>query len=178
MSTNAAGGDGRWRIVALFFAAGSAALLALLVIMHRDEVVALGVDIRWDDFAFSAVAVREEAAVGPPGKRVAAAGRFVVVKLKVTNGSKRLDYALDRHRPVLREPDGTKHEVDPRANELRRLETGAALPPPSIPAGADHTSEVVFDVPTSARKLELEISWGFDAIDGFLYGDRRIRLGS
>jgi hypothetical protein len=105
-------------------------------------------------------------------------GTFVVLRLRVANHAKRVDYALSQHTPVLEDSSGDEFRIDVHATELLARETAAPALPASIHAGDQISSEIVFDVPSTAKALRLRITWGeaINTLDQIVCGDRTIML--
>ncbi len=169
-------------ITAAIVAAVGASLLAMLVLLNRrDETVSLNHEIRYDDFAFSVVSVRQAEFVGNPASLVKPAGLFYIVALKVANHAVRVDYTYKRHCALLVDEQG--REYPPSAEGQPALE--AMLGPVElcsapIPAGASCVTEVVFDVPAGVRVSQLRITFGpiADIFDPIFSGRKRISLTS
>lgn len=159
----------------------SISLLAMIAVLHRrDQIVGLNQEIQYDDFAFSAMAVREAHSLGSGANQVNAQGVYWVVTLKIANHAKRVDYRFKKSSPVLIDYNGRERRPSPSGQQALESVSGARCSDP-IPAGASCTTEVAFDVPTNSRVSGLRISEGGlagDILEVIFFGKKRIELGT
>lgn len=144
--------------VGLFFAA------------RRQQVVPLGRPHRFDDFAFAVANVhRLDAIEGRKPER----GLFLVVRLGVRNGAKRVDFQFRPERFVVEDASGRTYPVSPDATR-RRASAPGGLPAcdDPIPPGASCTMDLVFDVPADVRVPRLKLATGVvgDFLDRVMQG--------
>jgi hypothetical protein len=159
----------------------SISLLAMIAVLNRrDQIVGLNQEIQYDDFAFSALAVREAHSLGSGANQVNAQGVYWVVTLKIANHAKRVDYRFKRSSPVLIDYTGRELRPSPSGQQALESVNDFRCSEP-IPAGASCTTEVVFDVPTNSRVSGLRISEGGlagDILEVIFFGKKRIELGT
>lgn len=157
-----------------------AVLVALLLVMgirdrwtgldqtvHFERVAGFNEPIRYDDFAFAALAVTQTRTLGSS----TAQGLYTIVTLRVTNDAKRVQYKFDDKIAVLMDARGKRYPVS-RAGPADAC--AVALDP-----GGSCVTELVFDAPAEIRPLYLAISMGGplgDLVDNVLYGSKAIRL--
>jgi hypothetical protein len=158
------------------------ALLGILTMLNRHpQVVGLNQEIQYDDFAFAALGVRQVAVVGNVPNQRQAQGIYAVVTMRVANYAKRVDFTFDKSTVVLLDEQGHEYHWSAdaqRAFDATRSADQTCAEP--IPAGAACVTEVVIDVPATARITQLRISSGSvgDALDTIFYGRKRIVLPS
>ena len=151
-------------------------LAALAALNRRDEVAGFNQEIRYDDSAFSVLAMRKTEALGTLHPQ----GVYYVVTLKVTNHAKRVDYEFKADSPVLVGSDGRQYRVSSDAQRMLVSQNGGhdscAAP---IPPGTACTKEVAFDAPADLDNPRLKFSEGGlagDILDTIFYGKKFIKL--
>jgi hypothetical protein len=153
-------------------------LLALLALLNRrDQTVGLNQEIQYDDFAFSVLGVRKANALGKSDSQ-AAEGVYYVVTIKVSNHAKRVDYTFKKKSAVLVDNLGREFHLSKGAQEQFESTQGEQCTE-AIPAGASCVANVVFELPSDGRALQLRISEGGlagDILDVVFYGKKRIAL--
>src|SRR5438105_9221427 len=102
-------------LIAVGLAFGVVALVCLIGLVRKDQEEPLGGEILWDDFGFSALSVRRADEVGPRDARVHARNEFRIVRVKVVNHARRVDYDLDKHGSQLEDRSGAQFTIDERA---------------------------------------------------------------
>lgn len=156
-------------------------LMAMLALLNRrDQIVGLNQEIRYDDFAFSVLSVREASSLGSGEHQTNARGVYCIVTLKIANHAKRVDYRFKRSSPVLIDNTGRELRPSPVGQQALESAEGARCSEP-IPAGSSCTTEVVFDVPSNSRVSTLRISEGGlagDILEVIFFGKKRIELGT
>lgn len=167
-----------WSLVAL--AAVGIALLGILALLNRHpQVVGLNQEIQYDDFAFAALGVRRAAEVGNTPDQQQAQGIYAVVTMRIANYAKRVDFTFDKATVILLDEQGNEYHWSAdaqRAFDATRPADQVCAEP--IPAGAACVTEVVIDVPATARITQLRISGGSvgDVLDTIFSGKKRIAL--
>ncbi|HEY3135548.1 MAG TPA: DUF4352 domain-containing protein [Blastocatellia bacterium] len=155
-------------------------LLAMIALLNRrDQIVGLNQEIQYDDFAFSALAVREARTLGSDQYQANAQGVYWIVTLRIANHAKRVDYRFKRSSPVLIDYTGRELRPSPSGQQALESVNGVRCSEP-IPAGASCTTEVVFDVPINSRVSGLRISedgLAGDILEVIFFGKKRIELG-
>ncbi len=157
------------------------ALLGILALLNRHpQVVGLNQEIQYDDFAFAALGARQAATVGGTAGEQRARGVYTVVAMKVVNHARRVDFTFDKSTVILVDEQGNEYHWSADAQsafDAARSPVERCAEP--IPAGASCTTEVVFDVPATARVAQVRISGGGavgDVLDTIFYGKKRIAL--
>lgn len=156
------------------------ALAGILALLNRhSQVVGLNQEIQYDDFAFAALGVRR-ATTSEARDRQPARGVYTLVTLKVINHARRVDFTFDKSTVILIDEHGIEYrwsaDVQRDFEATGRASAGCAEP---IPAGASCTTEVIFDVPASARIIGMQITGGGavgNVLDTIFYGNKRIAL--
>ncbi len=165
----------RWRrglvtaVLIAFLAIGLRAWLAPEVVYGTTR------PIRFDDFRFSVLGSREAEWTVENRPRT-----FLIVTLKVENQARRVPYRFDRRVAVMVGDDGRESGISPEGQAI--LDRARGTPDPltaPLPAGASATSELVFELPRTARNPRLKISHGGrigDVLDDAIYGRRRLAV--
>ena len=156
-------------------------VLMLALLNRRDEDVAPGQEIRYDDFAFAVQESRALESLGEDPSAPRAQGVFQLVTLSLVNHASRVDCRLADFTPLLVDAAGVDHAVDEDALRFLAERRGSADPcAGAVPAGASCTTELVFDVPRDAGELHLRISCGgtriTDLLDCAFFGRKTMRL--
>ncbi|MFY9611606.1 MAG: hypothetical protein WAU45_23710 [Blastocatellia bacterium] len=167
-------------LTSLIIAVIGASLLAMLVLLNRrDETVSLNHEIQYDDFAFSALSVRQAEFVGNGDSLVKPAGLFYIVTLKIANHAVRVDYKYKSDCALLVDENANEYPPSPEGQPaLEATLSPVELCSAPIPAGASCVTEVVFDVPARVRVSQLRITFGpiADIFDPIFSGRKRISL--
>jgi|GEM_PF-910379 len=154
-------------------------LVGLLAVLNRrNQVVGLNQEIQYDDFAFSVQGVRKATTPGT-GELQGLNGNFYVVTIKVANHAKRVDYQFKPASAILVDLDGREFHLSEKGQRDLESAQGNKCTQP-IPAGATCVTEVVFEVPGTARPFQVRFSEGGsigDILDFVFYGTKRIELG-
>jgi hypothetical protein len=168
-------------LTAAVIVAACLALLGILAALNRrNQVVGLGEEIQYDDFAFSVLAARTATGLGAGESEADRGVAYYVVTMKVANHARRVDYTFDKAVAILVDDEGREHylsEEGQRAIDSARSQKDECGGP--IPAGASCTTEVAFQLPAGARASHLRISEGGqagDILDTIFYGTKTIRL--
>jgi len=155
-------------------------LLGILALLNRHpQVVGLNQEIQYDDFAFAALGVRQAATIGNASEPQPAKGVYALVTMKIANHARRVDFTFDKSTVVLLDEQGNEYHwsVDvQRAFDATRPPGELCAAP--IAAGASCVTEVIFDLPATARIVQLRISGGAlgDILDTIFSGKKRIAL--
>ncbi|MBK7875127.1 MAG: DUF4352 domain-containing protein [Planctomycetes bacterium] len=167
------------RAALVLFGLSAAFVLVLGAFVHEDVHVAVGEELRHDDFGFRVMDVSTEGALG--GSALQPRGRFVVVELAIANHAKRVPFQLRSWTPVLFDASGRVHAPEGSAQgALETLHGECARLEGSVAAGERATRWLVYDVPTDARDVRFRIQWGgaiLDALEGFVFGAKDVALG-
>lgn len=155
-------------------------LLGILALLNRHpQVVGLNQEIQYDDFAFAALGVRQAASVGNASEPRRARGVYAIITMKIANHARRVDFTFDKSTVILLDEQGNEYhwaaEVQGVYDATRSSGESCAAP---IAAGASCITEVIFDVPATARMAQLRISGGAlgDILDTIFSGKKRIAL--
>jgi hypothetical protein len=162
---------------AILAAIGISLLATLALLNRRDQIVGLNQEIQYDDFAFSVVGIRKESSIGKSDSQ-APAGVYYVVAIKVSNHAKRVDYTFKKKSAVLVDNLGREFHLSKGAQKQLESTQGQQCTE-AIPAGASCVADVVFELPSDGRALQLRISQGGlagDILDVVFYGKKRIAL--
>jgi hypothetical protein len=155
-------------------------LLAILALLNRrTQIVGLNQEIQFDDFGFAALGTRQAETVGASANAARAQGVYEIVTMRVVNHALRVDFTFDKATVVLVDEQGNEYHWSAdaqRAFDATRARNELCAEP--IPAGASCVTDVVFDVPATARIAQVRISGGAvgDVLDIIFYGKRRIAL--
>ena len=163
--------------LAILAAIGISLLAVLALLNRRDQIVGLNQEIQYDDFAFSVVGIRKESSIGKSGSQ-APAGVYYVVTIKVANHAKRVDYRFKKNSAVMVDTFGREFHLARGAQEQLESTQGQQCTE-AIPAGASCLADVVFELPSDGRALQLRISEGGlagDILDVVFFGKKRIAL--
>jgi hypothetical protein len=163
--------------LAILAAIGVSLFAMLALLNRRDQLVGLNQEIQYDDFAFSVMGIRKEDSI-EKSDSPAPAGVYYVVKIKVTNHAKRVDYKFKKYSAVLVDAAGREFHLSKRGQDALELSQGPQCVAP-IAAGDSCTAEVVFDLPADARVSQFRVSEGGlagDILDVVFYGKKRIAL--
>jgi len=153
-------------------------LLAIVALLNgRPQIVGLNQEIQYDDIGFAAMGARQAASVGNETAR--AQGVYEIVTMKVVNHARRVDFTFDKTTVVLVDEQGNEYHWSAdaqRAFDATRAHNELCAEP--IPAGASCVTDVVFDVPATARIAQVRISGGAvgDVLDIIFSGKKRIAL--
>lgn len=137
--------------------------------------VPVGLPVRYDDFSFSVVGSWVET-LGAGSD----ATPYRIVRLRVENGAKRVAYQFRRKTAVMVFDGGREAGISPRGQAA--LDRARATPDPlsgPLPAGAEGTTELAFELPPSATNPRLKISHGgpaFDVLDDLIVGKKRLAI--
>ena len=144
-------------------------ITAWLVFVRKDECVAVGREIRFDDFGFSI----ESPSQRQPVFEQTHAGERRCVRLRVSNHARAVSYSMSNHVPVLLDSSG--HEYQTSFEEIEWSESMSHLQPDLAP-GTSCVQRLYFDVPRDTAGLRLRISWGKfgDVLDYVLIGDKSL----
>lgn len=146
----------------------------------REMIVGLNQEIRFDDFAFSALGSRKAGTLGAADGQKSAEGLYYVITIKVANHAKRVDFQFDPSTAVLVDRAGKEYHVSARgqaALDSTRSQKDACAE--ALPAGASCITEIVFDVPADITNPHLKMSFGGkvgEFLDTIFYGKRKIAL--
>ena len=159
------------RIVLVSLAIAVLLGVAFVGCLRRDEHVAIGGEITWDDWGYRVTNVQELTEL--EGGVMKPKGVFKLVTLEVLNHARRVEYDMSWHQAVLTDAHGTRYEALADGNRLF-----ANRGPSKIPPGGAAYSQLLFDTPRDAA-LELSIVWGGDFVqkfDALTSGERTIAL--
>ncbi|MFL6274780.1 MAG: DUF4352 domain-containing protein [Blastocatellia bacterium] len=156
-------------------------LLGIIALLNRrSQTVGLNQEIQYDDFAFAALGVRQAATLGSAPDAPHAQGVYAIVTMKVANHARRVDFTFDKSTVILIDEQGNEYHwavaTQQTFDALRPASERCAEP---IAAGATCITEVVFDLPATARITQVRISGGGavgDVLDTIFYGKKRIAL--
>jgi hypothetical protein len=156
-------------------------LLGILALLNRHpQIVGLNQEIQYDDFAFAALGVRQAASIGSAPEQQRARGVYAIVKMKVANHARRVDFTFDKSTVILVDEQGNEYhwsaDVQHAFDATCAPSEQCAEP---ITAGASCVTEVIFDVPAMARIAQARISGGGpvgDVLDTIFSGKKRIAL--
>ena len=146
----------------------------------RETMVGLNQEIRFDDFAFSALASRKATTLGTADGQKPTEGLYYIVTIKVANHVRRVDFQFDPSTAVLIDGAGREYHVSARgqaALDSTRTQRDACAG--ALPAGASCATEIVFDVPPDISDPHLKMSFGGkvgEFLDSIFYGKRKIAL--
>lgn len=164
--------------VVIIAAIGFSLLAMLAVLNRRDQTVGVNQEIQYDDFAFSVQSLRKVNALGSGASQTSAQGVFYVVRLKIANHAKRVDYTFKPRSAVLVDERGIEFHLSENGQRALDGTEGNKCGDP-IPAGVSCTLELAFEVPEDTRLATLRISEGGsigDVLDFVFYGKKRIAL--
>ena len=166
-----------WILLLSLAICGSAAVMALFAIdryRSRPEnlvVLPVGDEVRYDDFAFAVVGSRLTPTLEGANGTIEPQGRFLVVRLRVANYAKRVEF---RFRPgIIRLVAGNGREF---AYQSAIPVTGCES---ELAPGTSCTTELAFDVPPESGPLRARVGSNFglfDVIDRVLYGKKQLAL--
>jgi Domain of unknown function (DUF4352) len=156
-------------------------LLGIIALLNRrSQTVGLNQEIQYDDFAFAALGVRQAATLGSAPDAPPAQGVYVIVTMKVANHARRVDFTFDKATVILIDEQGNEyHWADGAQQTFDAQRTASERCAEPIAAGATCITEVVFDLPATARITQVRISGGGavgDVLDTVFYGKKRIAL--
>ncbi|HKQ07683.1 MAG TPA: DUF4352 domain-containing protein [Blastocatellia bacterium] len=156
-------------------------LLGIIALLNRrSQTVGLNQEIQYDDFAFAALGVRQAATLGGAPDAPRAQGIYAIVTMKVANHAQRVDFTFDKSTVILIDEQGNEyHWADGTQRAYDALRPASARCAEPIAAGATCITEVVFDLPATARITQVRISGGGavgDVLDTIFYGKKRIAL--
>lgn len=163
--------------LAILAAIGISILAILALLNRRDQIVGLNQEIQFDDFAFSVVGIRKEGSIGKSDSQ-APVGVFYVLTIKIANHAKRVGYTFKKNSAVLVDTLGREFHLAKGAQEQIESTQGQQCTE-AIPAGGSCVADVVFELPSDGRALQLRISEGGlagDILDVVFYGKKRIAL--
>jgi hypothetical protein len=152
-------------------------LLAVLALLNRkDQHAKLAQEIQYDDFAWSALAVRKAHEI----ETIRADGIFYIVTVKVSNHAKRVSYRFRPSEVFLLDDRGREHRIAARAQHVW-TQTDKALSEgdEDTLAGSYCVRDLVFDLPADTRSAVMRVSTGGsvgDILDFVFWGDKRIAL--
>ena len=153
---------------------------ALALLSRHPQSVGLNQEIQYDDFAFAAMGTRRAATASSAMDAPRAQGVYEIVTMKVVNHARRVDFTFDKVTVVLVDEQGNEYHWSAdaqRAFDATRARDELCAEP--IPAGASCVTDVIFDVPATARISQVRISGGGtvgDVLDTILVGKKRIML--
>ncbi len=152
-------------------------LLAILAILNReDQRAKLAQEIQYDDFAWSAVAVRKAQVI----ETVRAGGVFYIVTVKVANHAKRVSYRFRPSEILLLDDRGGEHRIAAAGqHEWKQTDKSLTEGDEDIPAGSHCVRDLVFDLPADTKSAVMRVSTGGpvgDVLDLVFWGDKQIAL--
>src|SRR5436853_1712629 len=156
------------------------ALLGILALLNRhSQVVGLNQEIQYDDFAFAALGVRQAATISNAPEPQRARGVYAMVTMKIANHAQRVDFTFDKSTVILVDEQGNEYHWSAdvqRTYDATRPQGEPCAEP--IAAGVSCVTEVIFDVPATARIAQVRISGGpvGDVLDTIFSGNKRIPL--
>ena len=134
-------------------------LLGIIALLNRrSQTVSLNQEIQYDDFAFAALGARQAATHADAPYAAHEQGVYEIVTMKVINHALRVDFTFDKSTVVLVDEQGKEYHWSAdaqRAFDATRRRSELCAGP--IPAGASCVTEVVFDVPASARIAQVRV---------------------
>jgi len=156
-------------------------LLGIIALLNRrSQTVGFNQEIQYDDFAFAALGVRQAATLGSAPDVPHAQGVYAIVTMKVANHARRVDFTFDKSTVILIDEQGNEyHWADGAQQTFDAQRPASERCAEPIAAGATCITEVVFDLPATARITQVRISGGGavgDVLDTIFYGKKRIAL--
>src|SRR5215813_12681404 len=160
------------QVVAGIFLSGLAMLAAL---NRRDERVGLQTEIQYDDFAYALINVSKDYARA----EVKPQDEIYVLRIKIINHAKRVDYLFRRNQAILVDHRGRYYHYSPEAQAAFDASAAPNKCADPIPAGSSCTTDLVFELPPDARPKHLKFvgsSPVTELLDFIFYGNKRIEL--
>ena len=170
------------KLLVLLFLAGAiiTGLYIAYVLARPEKVIGFGEKIHHDDFDYSVLKVEKLKNIGDGTLTTSTQGTFYVVTLKVENNAKRVMHVWNDLMAYIVDDAGKEYHLWPEGQKAWDLTNGkisASLH--STPAGLSETTQIVFDLPTDAKKPWLKI-WKDvlmgDVFDGIAYRKVKVTL--